>query len=61
MGLYDGPWNVVLWHRGSKCSGAKGKESDNKITGFVTPQIYREANSFCVCERVKRLEKGEES
>lgn len=25
--------------QGSKCSGAKGKESNNKITGFVTPDL----------------------
>lgn len=36
---------------GSKCSGAKGKESNNKIMGFVTPQIYREANFAFVSAR----------
>lgn len=33
---------------GSKCSRAEGKESNNKIKGFVTLQIYQEANSLCL-------------
>lgn len=36
--------------QGSKCLGARGGgESKNKITGFVTPQIYSEANSLYLC------------
>lgn len=45
--------------QGSKCSGAKGKESNNKITGFVTPQIYREANSLYLwAHEVARVRRG---
>lgn len=42
--------------QGSKCLGAQGKESKNKITGFVTPQIYWEANSLYLCaHKVARI------
>lgn len=44
--------------QGSKCLGAKGgeKKSKNKITGFVTPQIYSEANSLYLCaHKVARI------
>lgn len=42
--------------QGSKCLGAQGKESKNKITGFVTPQTYREADSLYLCaHKVARI------
>lgn len=45
--------------QGSKCSRAKGKESNNKIIGFVTLQIYREANSLYLwAHEVARVRRG---
>lgn len=42
------PWNVVLWHREVNVQEQRGRESNNKIKGFVTLQIYREAKSLCL-------------